>query len=1209
MAYTSRHSTTKARIRDTMKTPIMDDVWPNNALDFNRDRRDLLIAFSGGISLPLLLCSRPAGASVSASISPPQSTPAASVDSPATVTFNSTATPGLATQYAYLRSAAKPNPVFSFYGTASSLVTQVGAAYPRQNMVSADLSNSDTLSPAAIYATFYHTGTTLDIIQYGLSDNVTLYIDDSFVVRCGVLLISGTAQGGMATDIMLAAGSSRVSGYYNEYYVRITGGTGVLNEVRQITSYDGTTFIATVDSPWSTLPDSTTQYAIQDGTQPFVLDGSTGSIKYLHLVWTESAQRKITIQQGIFAGVASDGTIAPAPALSTTPLLVVGDSFWEGQSGPISIARLIDTFAESMNWLPTNLGQGGTGYINRYQVGNRLNFQDRIAPQKEAWRVMNSATGGTYTIGVTLNGVTSITAALPYNTSQTSVETALNALANVAAVSGYFYVARGDYATPRIYVGHGIGGATIAFNNTWLAGGTISVVGNYMGDVAPNVPTDTTGQPLPFYLLVAGSGNDAGYTDAQVQAAATYVAQQIVQRFPTAKAIFTGVIGDCAATSTGVIGAGDISRNAAIAAGAVLLPPIGTKSPFVDTYVNGLGGNKIIYGLGTVANPTPGTNSNFKSITVPSHPTGPGSQCLSDWLGTQVTALIAPPAPPLDLTPTVTSDGTATAGLVTQEAFLTKGSKPNSAYSFYGVAGSLVSQLGPAYPRLNMVSADLSNSDTSSAGVIYASFYHTGKTLDVIQYGFSDSVTLYINDTFAARYGGALLSGTAQGGSASGITLASTSSGVSGYYNEYYVRVAGGRGVLNEVRQITSYSGSTFVATLGSPWTTAPDSTTQYVIQDGTQPFVLDGSTGSIRYLHLAWKQSGQRKITIEQGIFAGAASDGTIAPAPPWSTIPLLVVGDSFWEGEAAPVNIPRLTDTFAQSMGWLPTNLGQGGTGYINRDQAGSRLNFQDRIAPPNESWRVMNTATGGTYNISVTLNGLTSTTAALPYNASQANIEAALNSLANVAAISGCFYVARGDFATPRIYVGHGVPGATIALNSTALTGGTISVLGNYTGDVAPNVPTDPTGNAVPFYLLVAGSGNDSAYTDVQVKSAATYVAQQIVQRFPTAKAIFTGVIGDCAATSSGVIGTGDISRNAAIAAGAALLPPIGGKTPFVDTYANGLGGNKIIYGLGTVANPQANTNSNFKSITIPSHPSGPGSQFISNWLVTQVKALLS
>src|SRR3984957_9472376 len=492
-----------------IRTPLRDDVPPNDAvLDFNRERRDLLIAFGGGISLPLLICSRPAGASVSTSISLPQSMPAASVDSPATLTFDSTPTPGLETQSAYLNSPPKPNPVFSFYGTANSLVTRVGPVYPRENMVSADLSNSDTLSPGVIYASFYHTGRTLDIIQYGFSDSVTLYVNDTFSARYGGALVSGTAQGGSASGMTLASTSSGVSGYYNEYYVRITGGTGVLNEVRQITSYSGSTFVATVSSPWTTAPDSTTQYVIQDGTQPFVLDASTGSIRYLHLAWKQAGQRKITIEQGIFADAASDGTIAPAPPWSTTPLLVVGDSFWEGDAGPINVPRLTDTFAQSMGWLPTNLAQGGTGYINRYQSGNRLNFQDRIAPPKEAWRVMNTATGGTYSISVTLNGVTSTTAALPYNSSQTSVETALNALANVAAVSGYFYVARGDYATPRIYVGHGIGGAAIAFNNTWLGGGTVSVVGNYIGDVAPNVPLDATGQALPFYLLVPGSGND-----------------------------------------------------------------------------------------------------------------------------------------------------------------------------------------------------------------------------------------------------------------------------------------------------------------------------------------------------------------------------------------------------------------------------------------------------------------------------------------------------------------------------------------------------------------------------------------------------------------------------------------------------------------------------------------------------------------------------
>jgi hypothetical protein len=559
----------------------------------------------------------------------------------------------------------------------------------------------------------------------------------------------------------------------------------------------------------------------------------------------------------------------------------------------------------------------------------------------------------------------------------------------------------------------------------------------------------------------------------------------------------------------------------------------------------------------------------------------------------------------LDITPTVSFSETQAAGLTTYAAYLTSASAPNSVFFYTGAASSLVTQLGGSYPRQSMVSADISVSDTLSPGTLYTTFYHTGKALDLIQYGLSDTVTLYINDEFAARYGEALISGTAQGGSASSLILSSSSSNISGYYNEYYARIAGGTGVLNETRQITAYDAASFTVTVAPPWTTAPDNTTQYVLQDGTQPFVLDASTGSIKYIHLNWEQSGQRKITVEQGIFAGVASDGPIAPAPAWSTTPLLVVGDSFWEGEAAPISIPRLIDTFAMSMGWLPTNLGEGGTGYIATSD--NRLNFQDRIAPPAESWRVHSTATGGTYTVSITLGSITSTSTPLAFNAAPAEIQSACNSLSNVVSAAGSFSVARGDFSTPVIFVGHGVSGATLAFNTSSLTGGTLTVT-RYVGDVAPNVPADSIGNALPFYLLVPGSGNDTGYTDAELQTAAVYVAQQIVARFPTAITIFTGVFGDCGAGTS-IIGASDIARNAALAAAAAYLPNIGGTVPFIDTYENGLGGLKIINGLGTVADPQPGTNSNLKSIVAPGHPTGPGSQFMSDWLVQRVKGLIN
>jgi lysophospholipase L1-like esterase len=543
--------------------------------------------------------------------------------------------------------------------------------------------------------------------------------------------------------------------------------------------------------------------------------------------------------------------------------------------------------------------------------------------------------------------------------------------------------------------------------------------------------------------------------------------------------------------------------------------------------------------------------------------------------------------------------------LTTNNAYLTSSATVNPAFTFSGAAPSLVTQFGPTIPRYNMVSVADSNADTFAEGTVYTTFYHTGTMLDVMQYGFSDNVILYINDTFIARYGYALVSGTAQSGAASTITLAASSSTVSGYYNQFYVRIAGGTGVLNEVKQVTGYDGTTFIATVDSAWTTPPDSTTQYVIQEGTQPFVLDASTGEVKYLHLRWNVSGQRKITIEQGIFAGVSADGPIAAAPLLATTPFMAIGDSFWEGDAAPNNFPNLIDTFASALSWQTINLGNGGTGFIGT--TAGRLNFQDRIAPPAEAWRVLLTATGGTYTISVSLSGVTSTTAPIPFNASQTAIQTALNALSNVAA-AGTFVVARGDVSTPLILVGHGVAGATLSVDGSQLTGGSISVLGAYLGDVAENVPTDSTGKPLPFFLLVSGSGNDTSYTDTQVQTAVTYVAQQIVARFPTASSIFVGVLGDCNA-SSNLIGPTDVSRNAAIAAGAALLPMINGKVPFVDTYAAGVGQPKIINGLGTVADPQAGTNSNLKSIVLAGHPTGAGAQFLANWLAPKVQSIVT
>lgn len=72
---------------------------------------------------------------------------------------------------------------------------------------------------------------------------------------------TGTAQGGTAGGITLAAAASPVPDAYTGMQVSITAGTGS-GQTRYITAYDGGTRVATVELKWGTVPDATSQYRV-----------------------------------------------------------------------------------------------------------------------------------------------------------------------------------------------------------------------------------------------------------------------------------------------------------------------------------------------------------------------------------------------------------------------------------------------------------------------------------------------------------------------------------------------------------------------------------------------------------------------------------------------------------------------------------------------------------------------------------------------------------------------------------------------------------------------------------------------------------------------------------------------------------------------------------------------------------------------------------
>lgn len=72
----------------------------------------------------------------------------------------------------------------------------------------------------------------------------------------------GTAQLGSSTTITLAAGASASDNFYYKSTVCIVSGTGAGQTPREIIAYNGTSKVATVDTPWTVTPDNTSKYQI-----------------------------------------------------------------------------------------------------------------------------------------------------------------------------------------------------------------------------------------------------------------------------------------------------------------------------------------------------------------------------------------------------------------------------------------------------------------------------------------------------------------------------------------------------------------------------------------------------------------------------------------------------------------------------------------------------------------------------------------------------------------------------------------------------------------------------------------------------------------------------------------------------------------------------------------------------------------------------------
>jgi len=91
-----------------------------------------------------------------------------------------------------------------------------------------------------------------------------------------------TAQAGSSSSITLDASASSTTDYYKYAVAYILSGTGA-GQARQITAYNGTSKIATVDPTWTTAPDNTSVFMIL----PLGIDATTLA-QIADAVWDEA---------------------------------------------------------------------------------------------------------------------------------------------------------------------------------------------------------------------------------------------------------------------------------------------------------------------------------------------------------------------------------------------------------------------------------------------------------------------------------------------------------------------------------------------------------------------------------------------------------------------------------------------------------------------------------------------------------------------------------------------------------------------------------------------------------------------------------------------------------------------------------------------------------------------------------------------------------
>ena len=177
-------------------------------------------------------------------------------------------------------------------------------------------------------------------------------------------IASGVAQDGTTNQITLASDSDSLNDFYTEMQIEIISGTGA-GQIKNITAYNGTTKVATVDTNWTTPPDNGSNYVIRI---PRRTTPAANTSRFTTYITASPYVYVCSSRTTTGTGLKVDG------ALSTGNKSMISAQFTQVNTGGIGFHVLNDGYAQlvSMFAIFCNIGflaeSGGTASMGNCNV-------------------------------------------------------------------------------------------------------------------------------------------------------------------------------------------------------------------------------------------------------------------------------------------------------------------------------------------------------------------------------------------------------------------------------------------------------------------------------------------------------------------------------------------------------------------------------------------------------------------------------------------------------------------------------------------------------------------------------------------------------------------------------------------------------------------------------------------------------------------------